>query len=177
VAAGMAVAACAGPPGPLSQEQVVFPVASGFSQSGPATTIDVDDIGLPLLHNLSSHSVRLRSVRIAGEPRAVHLDSVTAYKYGSGGGIALTRGNLLKGPCRRYMTPYPVGDVVTPPHADSNWYVIIALTITRPGRYDINRAQISYTTNGHRGWQYQNLSTTLEITAARPHAEPVPGEC
>jgi hypothetical protein len=137
----------------------------------------VNDLGLPLLHNLSAHMVRLRSVQLVSVPKVVLVESVTAYKYGNGGGVALTRGDLLKGPCRRYMPPFPVTDVVTPPHADSAWYVILAFVITRPGRYHITRARISYVTDGHVGWQYQNLNTTLVIRQARPHSKPAPAEC
>jgi len=39
-------------------------------------------------------------------------------------------------------TPYPVTDVVMPPHADASWNVIIAFTIDKPGRYYVGRAKI-----------------------------------
>jgi hypothetical protein len=75
------------------------------------------------------------------------------------------------------MTPYPVPDVVTAPHSDSDWYVMIGFTITRPGRYHIQTAQIGYTTAGQNRWQYQNLDTIITVTRARPGAGPIPGQC
>jgi hypothetical protein len=52
---------------------------------------------------------------------------------------------------------------VTPPQADSAWFVLIAFTISKVGRYHLNRVKIGYTTNGHRGWQYQNLNITIRV--------------
>jgi hypothetical protein len=175
----LAVSACTAPPGPQGKEADVFAVApaAGYTQSMPSTTINENDVAIPLLHNLSSNSVRLRWVRLTGVPKAVRVDSVVAYKYGQVGAIALSQGNLLTGPCRQAMTPYPVPDVAAAPHSDSDWYVMIGFTITRPGRYHIQTTQIGYTTGGHNGWQYQNLDTIITVSKARPGAKPIPGQC
>lgn len=79
--------------------------------------------------------------------------------------------------CRQRDKPYPVTDAVTSPHSDSNWYVVIAIIFATPGRYQLGRAKILYTSDGQRGWQYQNLDTTVVITAARKGAKPAFSGC
>jgi hypothetical protein len=54
---------------------------------------------------------------------------------------------------------------------------MLGFTITKPGRYHINRIKIAYTAQGHKAWQYQYLFTTLYIKAARPGAKPAAGDC
>lgn len=155
----------------------MFTVATGFSQGGPAATIDVVDLGLPTLYNLSRHRVRLRAVSLVSVAPAVHIKSVTAYLYSqAGGGVGIIHGDMLRY-CRKQDIPYPLTDAVTPPHSYSNWFVVIALTFTKPGRYYVGRAKIYYTTNGQRGWQYQNLNTTIVIAAARKGTKPAFDGC
>src|SRR5258708_191981 len=72
-----------------AHRQVVLAVASGFYQTGPGTTSEILDIGLPTLSNISAHPVRLTGVRLAGTSRAVHIRDVTAFRLGTGGGIGL----------------------------------------------------------------------------------------
>jgi len=167
------VASCSAPAKP-GGAGVVFTVVSGVSQGMPATTIDVVDVGMPGLHNLSGYSVRLRRVSLVSVARSVHLRSVTAYR--PGGAVGIGHGDLLKY-CRNVNEPYPVNDAVTPPHSDSIWNVVVAITFAKPGRYYLGRAKIYYTVNGQRGWQYQNLNTTIDITAARKGAKPAFDGC
>jgi hypothetical protein len=170
VAAALLVASCGGSSGLAAH--AVFAVATGFSNSGPATTIDVTDIGLPLLHNQSSLPVRLQRVSLTTSRRAVHVLYVVAYKYSQIRiGFGVTVGNLLEH-CRKSDTPYPVGDVVTPAGSDSDWDIVIGVQISEPGVYHLDRAKITYTTGGHVGWQYQNLNLTIRVSAARPGAKP-----
>ncbi len=49
---------------------------------------------------------------------------------------------------------------------------MLAVTFARPGIYHLERAKIFYTTDGHSGWQYQDLDTTMTITAAGASAKP-----
>jgi hypothetical protein len=93
----------------------------------------------------------------------VHLRYVLAFRYGAGGGLGLATGDM-----HRCQGAYPVTAVMAPPHAQSAWYVVMAVTFANPGRYYIGRAKISYTTNGHQGWQYQNLFTTMLILGKWP---------
>ena len=158
-------------------ERVVFSVATGFSQGGPSSTIDTVDIGLPQLQNLTGTTVRLTGARLVSEPPAVHLVSVTAYNYGRLGiGIGVTDGNLLK-LCPKSMPPYPVTAAVTRPHAISDWFVVIAVSFAKPGRYFLHRAKISYMIGKHRDWQYQNLFTTMNIHAAQKDTKPTFSGC
>lgn len=101
-------------------------------------------------------------------PPAVHLNSVTAYRPGPGVGVMF--GKLLKN-CPGYK-PYPLAPAVTPPHAETQWNIVLAITFAKPGRYDIHRVKIFYSTNGHRAWQYQNLNTTMIISVPPRGAKP-----
>jgi hypothetical protein len=178
IAAAVLAVGCSAPsPAPDGPEHVVFALNSGYTQGSNERNIDEIDLGVTELHNTSGHTVRIRWLRVAGAPRSLRMDSVVAYKYQGRGGLAITDGNLLKGPCRRSMRPYPVTDAAVPPHQASGWFFILGFTITRPGRYYINRIKIGYTTQGHKAWQYQYLFTTFHITATRPDAKPVPGDC
>jgi hypothetical protein len=137
-------------------------------QGGPATTIDTVDIGVPLGLNVTGYSVRLERVSLVSLPSSVHLDSVFAYPPGPS--IGLVTGNLIKN-CPHDKV-YPLTAAVARPHAYMHWNVTIALTFAKPGRYDVRRVKISYVTNGHRGWQYQALNTTMIISAPRKGAKP-----
>jgi hypothetical protein len=130
----------------------------------------VIDVGLPLLHNTTDHAVRLRWVRLAEHVKGVHVLDVTAYQYSQvGQGVGAATGDLRKR-CRKEMIPYPVTTVVTGGHKDSNWFIVIALTFSKPGRYHLGRAKIGYQINGATGWQYQYLSTTLTVHQTRHQA-------
>jgi hypothetical protein len=155
-------------------EGTVFTVVTGFSQTMPATTVDVVDVGVPDLTNVSSDTIKIRGVSLVSAGRWVHLASVTA--YGLGGGVGLVHGDLLKY-CRTVNQPYPVTRDVTPPRSGSRWDLVLAITFARPGIYHLARVRISYTANGRQGWQYQNLSTTITITAARRGTKPAFDGC
>ncbi|SRR6266567_7647319 len=163
----------AGCTAPSDGSQNVFTVQRGVTQGGPASTVDVVDIGLPLLHNMTARTVTLRWVRLAGHYKGMRILSVTAYKYSQvGEGIAAGLGDLRKH-CREQMTSYPVAGDATPPYKDSNWLIIIAMTFSKPGRYNFKRAEIGYRTNGQDGWQYQNLDITVNVHKAKPGTKPV----
>jgi hypothetical protein len=165
--AGILSAGCS--PAAGTGEATVFSVVTGFSQGGPSTTIDIVDIGLPSTHNVTDHSVRVERISLVSAPPSVHLRSATAYPPGPGVGIM--DGNLLKY-CRQTLKPYPLNAAVTPPHADTQWNVVLAITFAKPGRYNLRRVKIYYTTDGHPGWQYQNLNTWLTISAPRKGEKP-----
>jgi hypothetical protein len=44
------------------------------------------------------------------------------------------------------MRPADVYWIAAPPHANSNWFLVMAMTFTRPGRYFLRRAGVP-----HRG--------------------------
>jgi hypothetical protein len=110
----MALAAgCSVPPaGPDGPERVVFALNGGYKQWGHVTDINEIDLGVTELDNASSHTVRVRWLRLVKPPKALEMDSIVAYPYVGHGGLAVTEGNLLKGPCRTYMKPYPVTDAI-----------------------------------------------------------------
>ena len=157
-------------PGPAEMhEQVVFSFATGFGQGmRHVTPVDVVDVGVPALHNLTGRSVRVRKVSLVSVPAAVRLVSVTAH---SGQPVGVITGNLVR-LCRTSYPSHPVAEAVTPPHANSNWFLVMAITFARPGRYNLRRVKIYYTTGGHADWQYQNLFTTIYVTAARRGTRP-----
>jgi hypothetical protein len=148
-----------------SGEHVVFTVATGFSSSATARTTDLVDIGLDPLHNLSDQKVALRRVSLVSAPRSVHIRMVTGYLRSQIQiwTIGYALGNFVKH-CRRQMTPYRLPSIVTPPHSDSRWFLVLSLTFSKPGRYYLGRVRIDYTVNGQQGWQYQNLHQTMTIT-------------
>jgi hypothetical protein len=67
----------------------------------------------------------------------------------------------------------PSRAAVTPPHADSPLFVVLTFTISKVGIYHMNRVKIGYATDGHRGWQYQNIDTTFKVVNP-PLPGPVP---
>jgi hypothetical protein len=154
-----------------NSEHIVFAVASGFTQGGLSNTKDVINIGVPGLKNISGNTVKLSSVVLVSPPRALKVVSTTAYLYSqTRSGIGITHGNYLKN-CKQ-LTPYAVSDVSAKEHSWSHWLVVIAVKITKPGKYYLGRVKINYLRNGNPGWQYQNLYTTLTITQAGKSTKP-----
>lgn len=150
--------------------QAVFPVQTGATESGPVHRDEVTDVGLPLLHNTTAHPVRIRSVQWVNQPAAAHILNIYAYNYRRiGHGIDATEGNLPV-ECPSEFRPSPISSFVTPPHADAAWFIVIAFTINKIGLYHLDRVKISYTTDGHQGWQYQYLNITINV-----HNPPWPG--
>jgi len=138
-------------------------------EGGPATTIDTVDIGvLTGSQNVTGYSVRLERISLVSVPPSVHLDGF--YTYPPGQGVGLITGNLPR-VCPKDKW-YPVTAVVVPPHKQLRWNVVIALTFTKPGTYDVRRVKVFYVTNGHSGWQYSAVHTTMVVSAARKGAKP-----
>jgi hypothetical protein len=151
-------------------QNTVFSVFAPSSDGGRATTVDVVDIGLPTLTNVTGSSVTLRSISLVSVSRAVRLRSVTAYGEDATH-LGLGLGDLLRY-CRRTDKPFPVTADVARPHAQSAWNVVLAITFARPGTYHLVRDKIVYITDGHTGWQYQQLDTTITVTAASKETRP-----
>jgi hypothetical protein len=150
----LAVPACAGPAG---ADRTVFQLQSTqYTEGGHFPVGDIVDVGLAPLHNLTSSSVRIRSVRIVDLPSALRVLRVYAYTNAeTPARLAIVEGNLIRA-CP-HLPPYPLSRVVTAPHRDSNWQVLVVFKMLRPGRYDVDRARINYIMNGQKGWQYQNF--------------------
>jgi hypothetical protein len=160
--------ACSPAAGPGGREQVVLKVINGLQVGGPAPMHEILDLGLPPIRNISDHTVRIRSVQIVSPPAAIHVLNIRAYKWRQVGFGWLQNafGDLPK-QCPREWKPHTVTAVVTGPHSNSNWMIVIALTIAKPGSYHLHKVKISYIADGQEGWQYQNFDT--KIRAFRGH--------
>jgi hypothetical protein len=143
-------------------------------EGGPATTVDTVDIGLLTgSQNVTGYSVRLKRISLVSVPSSVHLDSY--YAYPPGQEVGLITGNLPRD-CPHDKS-FPVSAVVVPAHKQMQWNVVIALTFTKPGTYDVRQIKVFYVTNGHSGWQYSAVHTTMVVKAARKGAKPQLATC
>jgi hypothetical protein len=148
-------------------------VQTGVTDGPTIHRDEVFNTGLPPLHNLTGHPVRLLWVRWVDQPAAARIVSMYAYTYSSVGyGVTGGEGNLPIA-CPDLFHPSAVTAAVTAPRADSRWFVVITFTISRVGVYHMNRVKIGYMTNGHKGWQYQNIDTTYAVVNP-PMPGPVP---
>ncbi len=173
LAGTLAAAACTSRAPQAGGQQVVLAVQTGVTDGYTTNRLEVNDEGLPMLHNLTGYPVRLVSVQWVDKPAAVHILNIYAYTYGAvGHGIISGEGNLPIA-CPLQYHPSPVSAAVTPAHADSAWLVVIAFTISKVGTYLMNRLKINYVTHGHHGWQYQYLDTTFKVVNP-PLPGPVP---
>ncbi len=163
-------AGCGGSPGPSGPEQAVFKVPTGFQNDGPAWVQRILDLGLPLLHNVTGSPVWLRSVELVTPGRGVRLLNATAYVLTQVQGTTISAFGDLPKECLGTYVPHPLTEAVTAPHSDSNWTVIIALRLPRPGTYRFTQVKINYTVRGLRGWQYYNLNDIVrELAGYGPH--------
>src|SRR6266851_4299501 len=95
ICAVLAAAACSSPALRPGGERVVLAVQTGITDGYTTNRLEVNDEGLPLLHNLTGYPVRLMSVRWVNKPAAVHILNVNAYTYAAvGHGIISGEGNL-----------------------------------------------------------------------------------
>jgi hypothetical protein len=151
----------------------VLAVQTGITDGYKRNINEIIDIGLPLLHNLTAHTIRLQSVQWVNQPAAARIISVYAYRYAAiGHGFIGAEGDLPIA-CPDEYRPAPVTAAVTAPHRDSAWFVVITFSISKPGLYHFDRAKISYVIDGQHGWQYQNLDTSYHIVDP-PLPGPVP---
>jgi hypothetical protein len=105
-----------------------------------------------------------RGITLAATTKGVRIRSITAFQYDTHGpALGLGTGNIKHCPGAQ-----PLNVVFAPPHQQSAWYVVIAVTFAGPGHYYIGKARIDYTAGGVKGWQYQNLFTTMRIAKLRP---------
>jgi hypothetical protein len=163
--ASLLAAGCSPGPG----ERTVFKLDTGFGEGDrDVSTIDIMDVGVPFLYNITGQRVQVRKVTLASAPRDVRLIGVTAH---AGQPVGIVFGDLARR-CRTEYPPHPVTDAVTRPHSLSNWFLVLAVTFSKPGRYYIGRVKIYYTAGGQDGWQYQNLHATFWVHAARPGTRP-----
>jgi hypothetical protein len=170
-----AAAGCSDPAPRRGDPKAVLAVQVGITDGYTRNTDEIIDIGLPTLHNRTGHAVRLLSVQWVNKPAAAQIIRVYGNAYSRlGHGFIGDEGDLPFA-CPQWYKPVPVTSVVTPPHADSDWFVVIAFKFAKPGFYHLNRVKIRYITDGHRGWQYQNLYTSYKVVnPPLPGRVPIP---
>ncbi|HET9896674.1 MAG TPA: hypothetical protein VFQ44_17225 [Streptosporangiaceae bacterium] len=152
-----------------SGEHTVFAIATDFGEGDRAVrTIDIIDVGVPSLYNVTDQSVRVRKVALASAPPAVRLLGATAHP---GQAVGIVFGDLSSR-CAKEYPAHPVTDALIRPRSRSNWFLVLAIRFSKPGRYYLGRVKIYYTTGGQDGWQYQNLHATFWVHAARPGTKP-----
>jgi hypothetical protein len=157
------ISACTAGTGPDGPQRVVFRVRQGLRAEGPAPVHEILDLGVPgPIHNITDSTVRLRSVQLLSAPSAVHVVNVRAYLWRQVGvGWLIGAFGDLPKQCPREYKPHPVTVVTTKPRSDSEWMVIIALTVSKPGTYHLHKVKMSYVTAGKRGWQYLYFDTVI----------------
>lgn len=177
--AAFLLAGCAGPGqhGGGAGERAAFPTDTGFTSTMPVKTDEIADIGLYPLPNHTAYPIRLREVTFAQPPADLHLLNVRAYNYQhTRQGIIGMVGDLAK-ECPRVFIPRPIDSFVTPPRKSTQWFIVIAFTISRPGRYNLGRIKITYVFRGHTYWQYLRIGYTMTITnPPRPGPRPLPAK-
>jgi len=161
--AGLAVVGCSDhPAGPRAVLQMADP---NVTVSGGVNVDALTDVGVPLYASVTGRTVRLLSIRLVRAPSAVNTLGVHAYSSrGLGyGQVTFLRGSLPAECPKLYGHPRRVSDVAVRPKRPLPWIVTIVVRITKPGTYVFKHAEISYLTDGTRGWQYQNLNLTLYV--------------
>lgn len=151
-------------------ERVVFAVQRGVKVSGPIHRDEILSVGVPPLQNVSSQPVRIRSVQWVDQPAVTHVLNIYAYNARQTHGWVNSLEGDLPVSCPKQYRPRLPRLLTIPAHTSSDWYIVIAFTISKLGRYYLNRVKITYTADGHEGWQYQNLNQ--EFTVVNP---PMPG--
>jgi hypothetical protein len=156
---GALVAGCA-----TNGQRNVFPAGPpGIGFSGPAHVDEIQDLTVPGLHNNTERPVRLRSVRIVGQPPVVRVLNVRAYTINMvGSGVFNALGDLPT-ECPGQFVPHPIGSFTIGPHKDSSWLVVVAFKISKPGIYHLRKLRVSYSTDGDRGWQYVYMDITSTV--------------
>jgi len=81
----------------------------GLSGTIPTRVKEITDAGVPDLANTSSHQVRLRSIKIVGQPRPLHILNVRAYNINDVGyeGVLGQEGDLPS-ECPGQFVPHPI---------------------------------------------------------------------
>jgi hypothetical protein len=174
VASFLAVAGCT-PVTSTPPATAVFLMAGGFTTTMPVHTREIVDIGIGPLRNVTGTAARVLSVSFAHAPPEVHTLNVRAYNYNQTGATTLGGLGDLAQECPTTYVPHPVNSYVTPAHKDTPWFIVIAFTISKPGRYYLGKVILRYRTGTRDGWQYQNINATVVVkNPPRPGPRPLP---
>jgi len=158
------------------REQAVFHVQTNIRLGQGANVNEIIDIGLEPFANTTSQPVRVRSIHLVRMPAAVHLVSVRAFSCQLMNGCVFTAVGDMTSECPRQFKSVPLNTVIVPPRKTSyNRQPVVAIRVSRPGRYFLGRVRIDYTSNGQHGWQYQNLwFTAIVVSPPRPDGQMKP---
>ena len=154
-------------------QRTVFPDSTGTSSKMPLSTDEITDIGFEPFYNLTGDRIRLRSVTFASPPRELRVLNVRAYDYRQTKETVTGGAGDLARECPDLFKPKPINSYITPPHGASSWFVVIAFTISKAGRYYLGKVRVDYTAEGEPGWQYIATDTTM-IIANPPDPGPMP---
>jgi hypothetical protein len=135
----------------------------------------VTEILVPVVHNNSVGTLRVKSVSLVDVPPDVHILASDAYRTSRipvgimAPDIAFSSGSPG---CPRYWgPPRAVTAITVPSHGHATWVAVIVLTVSAPGRYQFGRVKITYTIGGARDWQYQSFSDTIRYSEPRIHGQ------
>jgi len=160
---------------PARPATAVFLMAGGFTTTMPVHTREIVDIGIGPLRNVTGTAARVLSVSFAHAPPQVQTLNVRAYNVNQTGATTLGGLGDLSKECPTTYVPHPVSSYVTPAHSDTPWFIVIAFTISKPGRYYLGRLILRYRTGTHEGWQYQNINATVIVKdPPQPGPRPLP---
>ena len=142
----------------------VFPDSTGFTSTMRTQAEETTDIGFEPFYNLTGDHIRLRGAAFVSPPPELRVLNVRAYDYRQTRETVMGQAGDLAKECPHLFKPKPISSYLTPPHGSSSWFVVIAFTISKPGRYNLRRVRIDYTAAGHPGWQYIDIDTTVVVT-------------
>jgi hypothetical protein len=161
-------------------QRTVFPDSTGTSNRMPMSRDEITDVGFEPFYNVTGDPIRLRSVSFVSPPDALRVLNVRAYNYKHTRDVPVGAAGDLAKECPDLFKPKPTNSYITPPHGASSWFVVIAFTISKPGRYYLKKVRVDYTAGGHPGWQYIAIDTTMVITNPPdpgPRPEPPSAVC
>lgn len=169
VGAGAAVLAAALLAGSGSDEALVrmsLGVGSGAIPVGVAFAV-----GVPL-EAVGGRVVRVLSAAVVGVPDGVRVDGVYAVSYSETGPRGITLG-AADVPWLRARHPelhmHPVTDAVVSGRL-SDWYLVVEVAATRPGRFSTTGVRVAYEVDGSYGEQVMPMEVALDATTAAPAA-------
>ena len=113
----------------------VFPDSTGFTSTMRTQAEEITDIGFEPFYNLTGDHIRLRGAAFVSPPPELRVLNVRAYDYRQTRETVMGQAGDLAKECPHLFKPKPISSYLTPPHGSSSWFVVIAFTISKPGRY------------------------------------------
>jgi hypothetical protein len=118
--------------------------------------------------NSAAGPVHVLSVRLVDLAPNVHVQATEAFRVRGLPGLPssgqVIYGTRSAGCPRNYLGPQPVTAITLAPHKAGHWIATILLTVTAPGSYHFSKAKITYTVDGVKNWQYQDLGLVVSYT-------------